>query len=225
MTRDPLLSNWRNRLSVFLRRGDGERGIAATEFALVLPVMLLLLTGMLIYGTAIEINRKVTITTRDLADLVAQYTTLTHADMTTLMDSAAQVMYPFPLTTATILVVEINVPATGNPTVMWSESLTNGNINDPDPNYPAYPAGKVVPIPPNLVQSTGTGQCPPTPTATSPGTGGCVIWAHVEYVYTPTIGYQVTGPFTLSDDLYMTPRQSLAVYIDQPATSPAGTSM
>jgi len=35
-----------------------------------------------------------------------------------------------------------------------------------------------------------------------------VIWAQSQYTYTPTIGYVITGPLTLHDQIYMRPRLS-----------------
>jgi Flp pilus assembly protein TadG len=38
-----------------------------------------------------------------------------------------------------------------------------------------------------------------------------LIWSEVEYVYTPTVGYVLTGSLTLKDQLYMAPRISTSV--------------
>jgi len=35
-----------------------------------------------------------------------------------------------------------------------------------------------------------------------------LIWAETQYTYTPTIGYVITGPMTLRDQIYMRPRLS-----------------
>jgi Flp pilus assembly protein TadG len=207
----------RQNLCAFLRRRDGERGAAAVEFAFILPTMLILFTGIWIYGTVVEINRKVTLTARNITDLVTQYETLTTADMTTLMNSGSQVMAPFALTNAAILVAEVTVNSTGQASIVWSESLSGGTINDP---APGYTPGTVVVIPSNMVQSAASGQCPTTAGATSPGTGSCVIWGSVTYTYTPSIGYQVTGPIALAENLYMNPRLSTGVLIDQATTTP-----
>src|SRR5579883_1726889 len=201
----------------FFRPGAGESGMAATEFALILPVMLMLFTGTYIYGTVTEINRKVTLTARNVTDLVTQYETLTTADMTMLMNSAAQVMAPFSMNGVVVTVGEISITSAGQASIVWSEQLANGSITEPAPNYAP---GTAVTIPANLVQSVPNGQCPPRAGATSPGPGNCVIWGNVAYVYTPTIGYAVTGSITLGESMYMNPRLSTGVLIDQPTTTP-----
>ena len=216
-TGGPLPAQRRNRPLAFLKPGRGEAGIAATEFALILPVMLILFTGMLVYGTAIEINRKVTLTARNITDLVTQYETLTTADMTTLMNSAAQVMAPFSLSTVNVTVAEVTITATGQASIVWSESMAGGKITDP---APGYSPGTAITIPTSMIQSAALGQCPPKAGATSPGTGGCVIWGNVSYVYTPSIGYELTGPIVLAENMFMNPRLSTGVLIDQPTTTP-----
>ena len=208
-----------NRLRAFLRPGAGEAGMAATEFALILPVMLILFTGTYIYGTVTEINRKVTLTARNVTDLVTQYETPTTADMTTLISSATQVMAPFSLGSVNIMVAEVTIDSTGKASIVWSESLSGGTITDPASGYsPGTPVTSVVPA--NMIQSAALGQCPPKAGATSPGAGGCVIWGSVSYVYTPAIGYQLTGPIVLAENMFMNPRLTTGVLIDQPTTTP-----
>ena len=38
-----------------------------------------------------------------------------------------------------------------------------------------------------------------------------LIWSEVQYSYTPTIGYVITGTLTLKDQIYMRPRLSDSV--------------
>jgi Flp pilus assembly protein TadG len=63
-------------LGVFRRN---PRGVAAVEFALILPVGLALFAGAVVLGDAID--RKVTLTTRAVTDLVTQYATISQADI------------------------------------------------------------------------------------------------------------------------------------------------
>jgi Flp pilus assembly protein TadG len=65
-------------LGVFRRN---PRGVAAVEFALILPVGLALFAGAVVLGDAIAIDRKVTLTTRAVTDLVTQYATISQADI------------------------------------------------------------------------------------------------------------------------------------------------
>ena len=38
-----------------------------------------------------------------------------------------------------------------------------------------------------------------------------LIWSEVSYNYVPTIGYVITGPLNLTDQIYMRPRLSDSV--------------
>jgi hypothetical protein len=38
-----------------------------------------------------------------------------------------------------------------------------------------------------------------------------LIWSEVQYAYTPTIGYLISGTVTLKDQIYMRPRLSDSV--------------
>ena len=187
-------------LRLFLDRCAGSRAMAATEFALILPVALIVFTGSLIYGTASEINRKVTLTARDVTDLVTQYSAISRADMTTLIGSAAQVMAPFSTSNVTLVVTDVSVSSSGVGTVEWSVALSGS----------ALPTGQAVTLPTNIQAVPGiAGQ------ATMH-----VIWGHCAYVYTPSIGYNVTGPITLYDDIYLSPRLSADVLYPAATSAP-----
>jgi Flp pilus assembly protein TadG len=175
----------------FLRRRVGERAMAATEFALILPVALIMFTGSLIYGTASEVNRKVTLTARNVTDLVTQYSAITTADMTTLINSAAQVMAPFPTANTTLVITDVAVNSAGQGTVEWSVALSGSGL----------PVGQAVTLPTNI-------QAIPAVAGQSQIN---IIWGHAAYVYTPTIGYNITSPITLYDDIYLSPRLSADV--------------
>jgi Flp pilus assembly protein TadG len=174
--------------------GRNESGIAATEFALVLPVALVLMTGAFIYGTVDEINRKVTITARTVTDLVARCPMVNSNDLAVRLNASAQIMSPFSLTDATVYVSEVVVPPNNaSPSLVWSVSL-------PQPPGsatlgPGLPTKSAIPLPAGMV--------PPSATLTS-----YFIWGKVSYLYTPTIGYNILPPVTLSYDFFMNPRVS-----------------
>jgi Flp pilus assembly protein TadG len=184
------------RARAFLRGEASEQGIAATEFALILPVALVLFTGVLTYGTANDINRKVTVTARTVTDLVAQCSALLPADMTTLLSATSQVMAPFPAANTTVIVSQVQIPPSGTPTISWSTALSGSG----------YTAGSNVTTLPTGIVSGNT-------------TTTYLIWGHVSYAYTPAIGYVVTGPITLSEDFYINPRVSPNGQITYPSTT------
>lgn len=160
--------------------------MAATEFALILPTALILFTGSLVYGTAIEINRKVTLTARTITDLITQYTSIDSADMTTLLNATAQVMAPFSAASTAVTITEVSTNAAGVSTVDWSYVL--------NANSTPKTVGSTVTLPTSIDLPNST-----------------VVWGHVSYTYTPTIGYEVTSAIILQDDIYLNPRLSTKV--------------
>lgn len=163
------------------RLADDERGVSAVEFAMLLPLMLTLYLGTVEVSQGIGADRKVTLTARTVADLVAQVSSINNADMTNSLNAATAVMAPFPANNLMVTVTSVSIDANGKATVVWSDAL-NGS--------------------PRAVGSTVT-----LPTALNiPSTS--LIWSEVQYAYTPTIGYVVSGTLNLKDQIYMRPRLS-----------------
>ena len=158
-----------------------RRGVSAVEFAMILPLMLTLYLGSVEISQGISIDRKVTLTTRTVADLASQVSNITNADMTNLLQASSTVMTPYPTTTLRITVSSVVIDSQGRATIAWSDTL----------NGTARPVGAAVTLPAALnIASTS------------------LIWSEVSYQYQPVIGYVVTGSLNLSDQIYMRPRLS-----------------
>ena len=162
--------------------GD-QRGVSAVEFALMLPLMVALYLGVVEISQGIAAQRKMTMTTRTVADLVSQTTNVANTYMTNALNAATAVMAPFPDSKLKITVSSIKI-ADGKATVSWSDTK----------NGTARAVGSTVTLPAALVADNGS-----------------LILSEVEYAYTPTIGYVISGTLTLKDKLYMRPRQSTCV--------------
>lgn len=161
-----------------------EQGVSAVEFALLLPLMLTLYLGSVEISQAISADRKVTMTSRTVADLVSQVTSITSSGMTDVLNASSSVMSPFTTTTLKVTVSSVSVDANSKATVDWSCTL-NGTVHS---------KGSTVTLPTALNIANTT-----------------LIWSEVSYIYTPAIGYVLTGPLTLKDQLYMAPRISNTV--------------
>jgi Flp pilus assembly protein TadG len=163
----------------------GERsGVSAVEFALLLPVMMTLYLGCVEASQGIAAHRKVTITSRTLADLSSQYTDITNAEMTNILAAGSAIIAPFAAGNLQEVISEISVNAQGVASVVWSDTL----------NGTALTAGQTVIIPTSLAV---------------PNT--YLLLAQVQYSYNPTFGYVMTGTLNLKDQIYMHPRQSTSV--------------
>ena len=73
---------------------DNE-GVAAIEFAIIAPLLILLFFGTMEVSTAVAVNRKVSRVSSTIADLVTQSQELSADDVDDIMRSAAFVMEPY----------------------------------------------------------------------------------------------------------------------------------
>jgi Flp pilus assembly protein TadG len=158
-----------------------ERGVSAVEFAMLLPLMLTLYLGTVEISQGIGADRKVTLTARTVADLVAQVSSMSNSDITNSLNAASAVMAPYPVSKLKVTVTSVSIDGNGKATVDWSDSL----------NGTARAKGSTITLPTALVVNNSS-----------------LIWSEVQYSYTPVIGYVVSGTITLKDQIYMRPRLS-----------------
>jgi Flp pilus assembly protein TadG len=158
-------------------------GVSAVEFALVLPLMLTLYLGSSEVSQGIAANRKVTLMARTAADLASQVTSISNSDMSNLLNASAAVMQPYSTAPLKITVSSVLIDAQGKATIDWSDTR----------NGTAHSKGEAVTLPSAL------------------SVPGSLIWAEIQYTYTPAVGYVVTGPLNLKDQIYMRPRLSSSV--------------
>jgi Flp pilus assembly protein TadG len=160
------------------------RGIAATEFAIIVPMMLVMFFGTLEFSSAVAVDRKVTLMARTLSDLTSQSLAVTDADLTNFFAAAGGIMTPYPATPTMSTISELYVdPATKVARVQWSQGSA------------PHAARDVIAIPPEL-QVGGT----------------YLIYSEVTYLYVPTVGYVLAAAGKdLKDFSYTRPRQSTCV--------------
>jgi Flp pilus assembly protein TadG len=168
-------------LSEVARLGRDQRGVSAVEFAMLLPLMITLYLGSVEVSQGIGIDRKVTLTTRTVADLASQVSSINNTDMTNLLNASAAVVAPYDASKLKVTVSEVKVDANGVAKVEWSDTL----------NGTKRAVGSTVTLPTALAV---------------PNT--YLIWSEVSYTYTPAIGYVITGSLNLSDQIWMRPRLS-----------------
>ncbi|GAA0659549.1 Flp pilus assembly protein TadG [Sphingomonas insulae] len=169
---------------LFARLRRDRAGIALTEFAITFPVLLLLFLGGYQVSDAIACKRKVGLTNRTIADLGTRRKSVSAADVDAMLAAATQVMSPYRETRARIRLTEVLTDSTGKTTVVWSRGR----------NTVARTAGSVVSL--------------PTPLRSS---GNYLLLSEITYGYDPGVRFGVIGPQTLSDLLFMSPRNSVSV--------------
>ncbi|MEK9282532.1 pilus assembly protein [Bradyrhizobium sp. ISRA442] len=190
-------------LSVRLRKfRANEDAVAAIEFAIVLPFMLLLCIGGIELGNGLAINVKLTDTVHTVADILSQNKCVTTADVTGILNASSKVLAPYDISKAVVTVSEVQ-PNGDNATakVIWSQSL-NGTA-----------------------RTAGTSVNLPTSLAGVPTTSGLIL-GEATYFYTPNLGYTISGTVALGDRYYLYPRQTAFVPTITSGTTPPvpGTS-
>jgi Flp pilus assembly protein TadG len=106
--------------------GCAESGIAAIEFAFILPFMLVLYFGLMDLTGLIGFNRKITAIANTMADLTGQNrTSVLKSDIADYFNAAALIMNPTPISNVTINVYGYRKVGT-TPTQQWKTSNNLG---------------------------------------------------------------------------------------------------
>ena len=192
-------------VSVYRRFIASTRGVAAIEFAMILPVLVIMLLATFDAGRAIAVYMKVRSATFTLAGITNQYSTtspIQSADMTAITGATTAVLAPYSSSPVVVVIsqLEIKTPGAATAKVDWSATL----------NGTALAVGSSVNLPATIASSTNT--C---------GTYPCyVIYSQVSYTYTPVFGFFGSGGINLSDSEFVTPRSSTCIpYVPQTGTT------
>ncbi|MEN3349018.1 MAG: hypothetical protein V7632_2653 [Bradyrhizobium sp.] len=188
-----------------IRFRDDCRGLAAVEFAFIMPLMLVMFFGTVEFSSGVAVDRKVTLMARTLSDLTSQAIQVSDADLTAFFTASIGIMTPYDASPTKATLSEIYVDATKIAKVKWSKAAT-------------VASGATQASLTTSTRTVGQDVSSIIPTALLvPNT--YLIFSEISYKYVPTIGYVMskTG-LTLSDVAYTRPRQSLCVIY--PATAP-----
>jgi Flp pilus assembly protein TadG len=185
----------------------GDRnGLAATEFAVIVPIMLVMFFGTVEFSSGVAVDRKVTLVARTLSDLTSQ--ALLNVNDTYLQNvftASIAIMAPYPAVPTNAQISEIYVDSSKVARITWSKGATitaaaTQATLGPSTRNP----GDTITIPAALlVKQT------------------YLILSEVSYNYKPTIGYVMAAAgVNLSDVAYTRPRQSTCIYYNNlPATA------
>jgi Flp pilus assembly protein TadG len=173
--------------------GD-RRALAATEFAMIVPLMLVLLFGTVEFSSAIAIDRKVTLIARTLSDLTSQSAgTVTDASLQNTFTASISIITPYDDTPVKAAITQIFIDSNSVATVQWSKGAT-------------ISSGATQATLTTSARNIGDKVTSMIPTALLvPST--YLILSEVSYLYTPSVGYVLKSAITLSDNSYTRPRQ------------------
>ncbi|MCW2282343.1 Flp pilus assembly protein TadG [Rhodoblastus acidophilus] len=180
-------------MAVFQRFRRDSGGLAAVEFALILPIAVAFLFGEFVLGEALSISRKVSIAARTVGDLVARTNngSITSAQLMTILNASAQIVAPFPANDTnnnpilSVVVAELSTDGSGKTTVTWNKALNATGLTN------------------------GAAFTPPTGVA-QPNTS--LIYTTVTYAYPLPVGQNIFGTSVpISNTFYMQPRTSAGI--------------
>jgi len=166
-----------------------RRGLAAIEFAMLVPIMLVMFFGTVELSSGVAVDRKVTLVARTLSDLTSQSTSVADGDLNnffTIKDAMLSPYSPGPVQ-ATISELYVD-PTTLKARVQWS-------------------SGSAVRSQDSIVG---------IPTALAIG-DTYLIMGEVSYLYKPMVGYVMSkSGINLTYTAYTRPRQNKCVIYTTP---------
>jgi Flp pilus assembly protein TadG len=180
-------------------------GVAATEFAIIVPFMLVLLVGGTELGDGMAINVKVSATAHSVADMVTQNTSLSTASMHNILTGATSIIAPYPVNNnqATVTVSEVSSDANGNLTLQWSQSYNGATFGPGRTSLGANGLYAALTLPASLNGTVGN-----TNDVNNQNDQVSFIVSEVSYAYTPNLGYTISGTVNLGDRYWLFPRCS-----------------
>ena len=199
-----MFKNSKSQRTVWLRRLLGEeKGVAALEFAIIAPLLMVLFLGAVAFSQALTMDRRVTLTASSLADLVTQADQVSFTDPVTQADQVStadlddimllgdQLMQTsmvanYDPTKLIVKMAQVTTDANGNTTVDWSYDKSGGTPYASGSSYPGLPASLAQP---NM----------------------SIVATEVSYDFEPIIGHFLTGPINLEETFYLRPRRSVSV--------------
>ena len=212
----------RKSLAFGLREGRVDRrfahessGLAAVEFALILPLMITMYLGCAELSQGLEVTRKATIVASSLADLISEQSsgvTLTNTVATDAFAAASAIISPYPTSTLKMTLSSVEFVTNAHSStgfdakVRWTTAYNGGT---PRPCQIMTPvANSATPTPTTI------------PTGIYPSSGSAAataIVADATYIYTPTFGGSVLAwsssatSITFNHSAYMRPRNEYSV--------------
>lgn len=175
----------RNLVRPISRFFQDYEGVAALEFALLVPMMLALYLGAVEISQALTIDRRVTALTSAAGDLVAQTERVNDHDLLKIYDLSKTILYPYDTSPLSLTITSIVADEKNKTTIKWSKGLHGGAAHGAEDAYA---------LPGKLTHAYSS-----------------VIMVEAVYRYTSPFGAFITGPISMTDRYFLRPRKSLEV--------------
>jgi Flp pilus assembly protein TadG len=182
---------WQKLLARLRQLARTDSGTAAVEFALILPIMLMVYIGSVEASIAISTDRKVQSVAGTLGDLVARSdTTITAGALEDYFKAASGVMAPYSPDELRQEVTQVKVPKSGAPSVVWSWQYTNGGMS-----AGTHASGSPFTLPQAMIN-----------VARDTTKDTYVIVSEGTYEHTPIFGFVFNQPINLYRENFLMPR-------------------
>jgi Flp pilus assembly protein TadG len=168
------------------RRSDGA---ALVEFTLIFPILIMMFLGLVEFGEAFAVSRKLTNGASTVSDLVAQVPSVSASELDDIARVAEEIIKPYRTANLGLVITSVRADGDNATTVAWSYAHGTGATARAQGSAFAAPAG--------LTEANSS-----------------VIVAETVYQFTPIAGMFLTGTIELSGVAYFRPRVSRSVVFE-----------
>ncbi len=170
-------------LSSLRRLFRAETGMAAVEFALILPILITIWIGGVEVTQGLSVDRRLNNLASAIGDLVSRSKSINYAGVDAIFDIDDGALFPFSTAGLSMRVTAVNIDANKKALVVWSRAKGTAGARAAGENLNTLIDVKL--------------RLPDTQ----------LIMAEVFYTYSPAVGYVITGDVDLDDRVYFTPRR------------------
>lgn len=179
---------------LFRFAGD-TRAVAAVEFALILPLMLLLYLGGVEGAQLFSVDRKVATIAGTVADLVARTRgALQSEDLDDYFEAATNILQPSQIDNLAQVVTVIFIDEDGVATVEWSEAHGTGVAYAADSEYGLNPDSEISQLARNA--------------------SGWLVVGEASFPYVPMTGLGIPATVDLRHIEYFLPRRDVEITLE-----------
>lgn len=177
--------------------GAAQDGVIAVEFALIVPVLILMFFGAFEVARAVDCRSRVVQASATVADLVAQSSSISSSDAQKILCAAKGVIYPY----ATSGTVKLTISSIVCKTYSTASGCTAMSIATSDGAWSIYNTG-----------SSARMAVPSGVTASMfPASGSGVVMVEMTYTYTSPLAMVLSKTMAMHATSYSLPRALTAV--------------
>ncbi|KQT82517.1 TadE/TadG family type IV pilus assembly protein [Aurantimonas sp. Leaf443] len=110
-------------LPLLRRLAADRRAVSGVEFALFLPILLLILAATVDLGYAFTVSRKLTQIMTTVSDLTSNQSEWTETEILHILKATSYIVQPYDAGTLVIALTVVDAPVAGQPKVAWGKTF------------------------------------------------------------------------------------------------------